>query len=204
MNASNFRNASFNAAPSQQGGIGLIEVMIAVLVFAIGGLGLMAMQVTAKRTLYEATQRSIATGLARDVIERMRSNRGQIGAYVVNEIGDEASPLATPGTNCGSASCTPAQLATFDLADWETLLMGGAEQSGGKNAGGLVSPRACITVNGRNVTVAIAWLGVSSSTNPGESNCGQGIAGLYDDPDEAAGNNLRRRVMVMTTYIGST
>ena len=47
MNASNFRNASFNAAPSQQGGIGLIEVMIAVLVFAIGGLGLMAMQVTA-------------------------------------------------------------------------------------------------------------------------------------------------------------
>lgn len=185
-------------------GAGLIEIMIAMLIFTVGVLSLATMQVASKRSIYEAGQRSVATSLARDISERMRSNPAQLDAYVVNNIGDEGSLLSAPDPNCVNSSCTPAQLATYDLADWEALLVGASEQQGGNNAGGLVSPRACITHNSGQVAIAIAWLGVSSASDPNESACGADVTGLYDDPSLAEGNNLRRRLLVLSTYIGAS
>jgi len=202
MNALN-RNRT-RPALKRQRGLGLIEILIAVLVFTVGMLGLAGMQLTAKRAGYEATQRSVATGLARDILERMRGNPDQLTAYGATNIGDPNAPLDAPSTNCFTTSCTPAQLASYDLVDWENLVAGTTEKFGLNNAGGLVSPRACITnVNG-TVTVAIAWLGVGSADNPTGSACGNEVTGLYDDPDQTEGNNLRRRLLVMTTFIGAT
>jgi len=184
-----------------QRGVGLIEVLIAVLVLAVGMLSLASMQLAAKRASFEATQRSIATSLAKDIVERMRSNPDQLDAFVVSNIGDEASLLATPSKNCSSVTCTPAELVAHDLAEWESLLVGASEKLGTANAGGLVAPRACITHAAGVVTVAIAWRGVSSLTNPADSTCGESVVGLYDDPDEAAGNNLKRRLLVVSTFI---
>ncbi len=96
------------------------------------------------------------------------------------------------------------QLATYDLADWESLVSGTTERLGTSSAGGLVSPRACITNTDGVVTVAIAWLGATNATNPATSTCGNDVVGLYDDPDQAQGNNLRRRLLVMTTFVGTT
>jgi type IV pilus assembly protein PilV len=184
-----------------QRGISLIEVLVAVFILAVGMLSLANIQLAAKRASYEATQRSIATGLARDIVERMRNNPNQLPAYEVAGIGDEDNLLAEPGINCSNANCTPANLADYDLAEWESLLVGASEQLAGGNSGGLVAPRACITNVDGTVTVAIAWRGVASLTNPTESTCGEAAVGLYDDPDEAAGNNLRRRLLVMSTFI---
>ena len=64
-----------------QCGLGMIEVMVAGLVFALGVLGMSSMQVTAKRTSYDALQRSLATSLARDMAARMRSNPAAIDTY---------------------------------------------------------------------------------------------------------------------------
>jgi len=183
-------------------GAGLIEIMIAMLIFTIGVLSLATMQIASKRSIYEAEQRSMATALARDISERMRNNPGQLNAYVVNNIGDESSLLSAPDPNCMSSSCTPAQLATYDLADWESQLVGASELQGSVNAGGLVSPRACITNAAGQISISIAWLGVSSLTNPTESTCGNDVTGLYDDPEKTEGNNLRRRLLVLSTYIG--
>ena len=58
----------------RQYGLGMIEVLVAGLIFALGVLGLSTMQVKAKRTSYDALQRSLATSLARDMVARMRSN----------------------------------------------------------------------------------------------------------------------------------
>lgn len=189
-----------------QRGIGLIEVLIAVFILAVGMLGLATMQLTAKRASYEATQRSIATSLAKDIVERMRTNPGQLNAYVVNNIGDESSLLSAAPVNCTAATCTPANLAAYDLSEWEAILVGANEKLGSANAGGLVDPRACITHADGAVEVAIAWRGVNSLTNPAGPTagfiCGESVAGLYDDPDETAGNNLRRRLLVFSTYIG--
>ena len=192
----------FALAPRAQRGVGLIEVLISVFILAVGMLSLATMQLTAKRASYEATQRSIATSLARDIVERMRGNPDQLDAYVVTNVGDEDSLLDAPAVNCSNASCTPGNLAEYDLTDWESLLVGVTEKLGGNNAGGLVAPRACITNLSGTVTIAIAWRGVASLTNPADSGCGEDVVGLYDDPDEAEGNNFRRRLLVMSTFVG--
>ena len=195
------RNAS---ALQKQRGVGIIEILVAVVIFSLGMLSLAAMQLASKRATYEATQRSIATGLARDILERMRGNPDQLDAYVSTNLGDPNAPLAAPDPNCVNTDCSPAQLATFDLVDWESLVLGATEKLDAENAGGLVSARACITNTDGTVTIAIAWLGVSSADNPPESACGNDVTGLYDDPDETAGNNLKRRLLVMSTFIGAS
>ena len=186
----------------RQKGVGLLEVLIALLIFATGMMGLLATQLAGKKAGYEAMQRSIATALARDILERVQANPGQIPGYVIDNVGDQEHQVSIPATNCEQAGCTPGQLAAFDLWQWESLLLGVSEKQVGSNVGGLVSPRACISNEGGVVSVAISWLGVTSARDPAESSCGSEIAGLYDAPDEPVGNNLRRRQMIMSTYGG--
>ncbi len=182
--------------PRTQVGVGLIEVLIAVLVFSVGLLGMMSMQLAAKRASFESTQRTIATGLVRDILERIRSNPGALSSYVVNNVG--ASSLA-PGTDCNALTCTTSQLAAWDLYEWVELLRGAAEVitigSTTSNAGGLVAPQACITHNVGKISVAIAWRGVSELANPTGSGCGNG-SGYYGVGD------VQRRLLLITTYVG--
>lgn len=177
---------------TRQSGVGLIEVLIAVLVFAVGVLGMITMQVEAKRSSYEATQRSIATSLARDILERMRSNPDGLDSYVIGELGSTA---VAAGTDCNATSCSTTQLAGRDLYEWNELLQGATEITlGAAKSGGLIDSRACITNTTGFVTVAIAWKGVNDMTNPTDSTCGEG-SGLYGTA------NVKRRLLYMTTFV---
>jgi type IV pilus assembly protein PilV len=174
-----------------------------MLVVAVGMLGLMAMQVNAKRTNYEAAQRMLATALARDMLERMRSNPEQLAVYVRSDMGARAAhevSAGQPAVDCRAVDCRPAQLAAHDLREWESMLTGASDGAGIN--GGLVEPRACISHDAGLVEVAIAWLGINAASNPDASACGANAAGLYDAPSGAPGNNLRRRLLVMGSYIG--
>lgn len=176
-------------------GVGLIEVLIAVLVLSVGLLGMVALQVTAKRNSYEATQRSIATGLARDILERIRSNPGEVGSYAATVGGGSITSVPA---SCNTSSCSTSGLASRDLYEWEQLLDGASEKitidGSESNAGGLVDPRACITNSAGTVTVAIAWKGVTEFSNPTASNCGE-TSGLYGS------GNKQRRLLVIKTYV---
>jgi type IV pilus assembly protein PilV len=178
-------------------GVGLIEVLVALLVFTIGILGLGATQLAAKRANYEAMQRSIASSLAGDILERMRGNSGELSAYAVNELGSSA---LTATISCISSSCSTKDLAAFDLFEWSGLLAGASEKiTIAKNksyAGGLLDSRACIAVDDGLVSVAIAWRGVDDSINPLGSSCGQG-SGLYGASHE------RRRLLLVKSFIGA-
>ncbi|MEH6593005.1 MAG: type IV pilus modification protein PilV [Halioglobus sp.] len=187
-----------NYATKRQAGVGLIEVLIAMLIFTVGLLGLTTMQLGAKRSNFEATQRSVATSLARDILARMRSNPEVLSSYVVAELGDSA---VAAGTDCNAASCTELQLAGRDLYEWSELLQGASEKItiGGttSNAGGLVDYRACITNTLGLVSVAISWKGVNDMANPTGSTCGE-ASGVYGAGQE------KRRLLVMTSYIGAS
>lgn len=65
----------------------MIEVLVALVVLAIGLLGVAALQLTSLRSNHSSAMRSQATFLAYDIIDRMRANQSSLDAdknrYVV-------------------------------------------------------------------------------------------------------------------------
>jgi type IV pilus assembly protein PilV len=181
-------------------GLTLIEVLITLFIFAIGLLGIAGMQAIAKKANFEAVQRTTATFLAYDIIERMRANSDTLDEYLVEGLG--GGTQGAPGTDCGAADCDTSALAVYDLYEWEQAIDGTAEQSASGNAaGGLVEPTACVSGPAAGVagvyTVAVAWRGSSALSNPTIDDCGEG-SGKYGDADEY------RRILVVTTFITPT
>lgn len=103
-------------------GFTLLEVMIALLVFSIGLLGLAGLQGSSLQNNKTADLRSIAIIAAHDMAERIRANeRGTSGDY--NAITTPAGPLSAPSPDCITSACTtPAQLAAEDNYEWQTSL----------------------------------------------------------------------------------
>ncbi|WP_368570966.1 type IV pilus modification protein PilV [Acinetobacter haemolyticus] len=99
---------------NQQRGVGLVEILVALLVLALGVLGFVALQYRALEASAESTSRIEAMGLARDLSERIRINRTAFPTY--------QEELATPANqdistvNCLENDCTTVQLADFDVA----------------------------------------------------------------------------------------
>jgi type IV pilus assembly protein PilV len=179
-----------------QTGASLIEILVAVFVVSIGLLGVARMEIYSTQSNFAAIQRTSAAQIAHDFMERMRSNPSQLAAYSGLTVGDGS--LNMPGTDCRTASCTAADLASWDIWEWEQQLIGSAEvAASGSNTGGLADPRGCITgpAGGPGeYTISIAWRGQSSQTNPTSTTCGEG-GGLYGTGEEF------RRVLTMTFFV---
>ncbi|MDY6462871.1 type IV pilus modification protein PilV [Acinetobacter faecalis] len=65
-----------------QKGVGMIEVLIALLLLAIGVMGFTALQLKAVDATDEAMSKIEAMNIARDVAERIRVNRNSLATYV--------------------------------------------------------------------------------------------------------------------------
>jgi type IV pilus assembly protein PilV len=106
-----------------QAGAGLIEVLIAILVVAIGVIGVARIQINMLRANQDAMLRTQASLLAYDMIDRMRADRERAltGAY------NRSFGAATPGdgTIPGAAVGTwLTQVAMLPLGDGEIALNG--------------------------------------------------------------------------------
>jgi type IV pilus assembly protein PilV len=105
------------------GGFTLIEVLVAVLVLAVGIVGAAGVQVAALRTRHATGLMSGAVQLAGSLADRMRANAAQAqggdGANPYLQLRYDAAREGRPsgdGVMCFSgASCSSAQLAVFDL-----------------------------------------------------------------------------------------
>ncbi len=96
-------------------GFTLLEVMIAVLVFSIGLLGVAGMVLASMRGTHTAQIHTQAIVLAQWMGDAMRAN--PVGVMAGNY-----NATATAGASNCSGGCTPAQTATRDLEAWGTLL----------------------------------------------------------------------------------
>lgn len=189
---------------NRQHGFTLLEVMIALLIFGVGLLTVAALQTVSKRANYEAVQRTTASFLALDMLERMRVNKGRLNRYTQGQMELGGGQRAQPGTECTSLAdaCDGIDIANADLWEWEQRLDGvAAEDADGNATGGLLSPTACLDGPGGGgtgvYTVAIAWRGVTELTNPTADDCGDDT-GLYGD------NNEFRRILVVSAFIDAT
>ena len=104
---------------TRQHGFTLIEVLVTLVIMAIGLLGLAGMQATSLRNTESAYQRSQAAMLAYDMLDRMRTNSTGVASGAYNSIGTTA---ATAGTDCGSSVCSSSAMATYDDADWHAKI----------------------------------------------------------------------------------
>lgn len=67
-----------------QRGFSLIEVLIALVILAVGVLGLAALQTTGIQYTHDAYIRSQATVIVYDLVERMRNNVDNANLYIAN------------------------------------------------------------------------------------------------------------------------
>lgn len=118
----------------RQQGFSLLEVLIAVLVLAVGVLGALLMQTNALRYSASASDHTQASFIVYDMLDRMRANPVDLQHYATR---------VQPG--CSDAPATTSILAT-DLADFahavSCLLPGG---HGG------------IAIDGQHATVTVSW-----------------------------------------------
>lgn len=109
-----------------QRGASLIEVMVALLILAVGLLGVLAMQARAVQLNQNAYLYSQAAILANDIMEAMRTSRSSASDYLVSY--DAAVTSAGDCTTVG-VDCSPSQIARWNLSEWKTnvasLLPGG-------------------------------------------------------------------------------
>ncbi|WP_137887311.1 type IV pilus modification protein PilV [Pseudomonas sp. 2FE] len=121
-----------------QQGFSLVEVMVSVLLFSLGLLGMAAMQLTALKANQTASVRSHATFLAYEMADRMRAARGDAQAGFYN-LGIAAALPCNPSAE----TCLPFQR---DLAEWRNNL---ARQLP-DGSGGVVQ-------NGNLFTIIVQW-----------------------------------------------
>lgn len=107
----------------KQKGFTLLEVMIALLVFSLGLLGMAGLLTLSVKTTHVAYQRTQASFLAQAIADRMRANALGIwnGKYAVSS-GTATVTAAASVQDCTSASCSVADVAKRDLQIWDNQL----------------------------------------------------------------------------------
>ena len=163
---------------SQRGAL-MIEVLITIVIVAIGLGGLMLMQSRLQKSEVESYQRTQALMLVNDMANRISTNRADAASYVIGAEDDETS---IGGGVCPTASTT---LQERDRAEWCDALQGAAERESGNSVGALIGGRGCVyeLAGGREYMVTVVWQGLTPISSPTVI-CGKD---LYDGPASPVG-----------------
>lgn len=147
------------AVRARQEGFTMMEIMITVIVIAIGLLGLAGLQTKMVGVEMEAYQRSHAMILLDDMMNRIRA--------------DEAGARANNYDSTGGSPCTVAAICAW--------LDGLAGVAGTEEVGAMIGAQGClesISATPKTIRVSVAWQGMTpTAAPPAELTCGQGNYG---------------------------
>lgn len=105
---------------NKSNGFSLLEVMIALVIFSIGLLGLAGLMSQSLSYNNSSQYRTQATFLAYDMLDRMRSNRTQASDPT---LGYNIDWGVNPGAaSCYNTNCTASALANSDKTQWKDAL----------------------------------------------------------------------------------
>lgn len=98
--------------PAQQRGFFLVEAMVALLIFALGILGLVAMGGTAVSSQSDAQYRTVASSLADAIAGQLALGINRVGPNETVRAANKAASLAAYSHHAGGAPCAAAGAAT--------------------------------------------------------------------------------------------
>lgn len=131
--------------PAHSKGFTLVEVLIALVVLAIGLLGMASLMMNSLQSSQGAYLRSQASLLTYDIVERMRANHGQAISSDAYTLAENTGTTSDPG--CKSSGCSPSAQAQLDLHEWRAAL-----------DAGIPGAKAIIErENGNEYTIKISW-----------------------------------------------
>ena len=138
---------------SGEGGFTLIEVLVSLIILSVGVMGIAAMQMSTYKQLQTSQNMSTAAMLAGDIADRMRANQA---AALANSYNHTTAPDAV--RNCAALTCTTAQLATYDIAQWQQRLTG-ANGGGARDPGSLPSGEGTVAriAGTNNFNIIVRW-----------------------------------------------
>ena len=195
----------------RQRGFTLIEIMVTVLLLAIGLLGMFGMQTRASAAEFESYQRGQAIALARDMQARLLSARGIVTGYLDPAIssvdgsvwvgnGSGAASFVDANGNCRQpVAGDPASFAAAQACAWGRDLQGVAMSDSAGSLGAMVGARGCLIriqppqQNAlADLYVVIVWQGIEPRTDPAaDSPAGQCAAEVDFGAGQRRGISMR-------------
>jgi type IV pilus assembly protein PilV len=187
-----------NSTPvSRTRGFSLIEILVTIVIVAIGLLGIAGLQARLQLSEMEAYQRTQALMLLQDISNRIAANRENAKDYLT-----ASAPVGTGSSLPADCSASTTRHAR-DLCEWSNALKGAAETGadGETAVGAMIGGRGCVEqINPNEYMITVAWQGLTPISSPAAS-CGKNA---YDG---AAGtpciNDLCRRVVTTVVGIGA-
>ena len=156
---------------SKQTGFTHIEVLVSVLVLAVGILGMSSLQISSLQNSSRSVLRTQAVYLSYEILDRIRANPEAAIAAIKTSAVTMGAPTAT--NSCVGATCSQAQLFAFDLLEWKCAL-GKYASSDACTAlnnslldlnAGLPEGDGSIAINSNNeFTITIRWQEAREST----------------------------------------
>lgn len=154
---------------SYQKGIGLTEVLIALVVFSLGVVGMAGLQLRTLGMSIDSTQRSVVITKAQDMADRIRSSGVRPNSYVGTY--DSTNCAAPPADVCADTettnaiSCSAAQMVTHDVWDVFCASGSGALEGGVIQWSTVISCSAGCNGTGAQMSITTTWQSRTADKN---------------------------------------
>ena len=99
----------------------MLESLIALLVSALGILGVIGVQLRTLSDTQTSVRREQAIRLIEDFSERLKVNPNAM-ANITSYVSGWTSTSSTTSKNCANVACSASELATYDLAQWKSFV----------------------------------------------------------------------------------
>jgi len=93
-------------------GFTLLEVLISLVIFSLGALSLITLQIKTTQASHQAHLNTLAMSLLQDMAGRIRSN------HISAKAGHYLKTNTTTTTDCSESNCSPTQIAQYDKQVW--------------------------------------------------------------------------------------
>lgn len=148
-------------------GYTLVELLLAVLVFSLGSMAVVAMQFGAVQATRSSSEAAAALILTEDLVQRLLANTDVIDRYG-QALGGAMAPAPGVATGClDGHPCDVPLWTEQSIASWLAL----TEQRG------LALPQGCVSQDAHMLRVGLSWVSRSAAPPAAADSCMSGLGG---------------------------